>query len=69
MNKPVDLNDIQPDVVYYTDAIKDCEVTLNRVHNNTIFFNVLTENKGGYLIEDDGTLAFPLSEQVFFFEK
>ncbi len=69
MNKPVELINIQPDVIYYTDSVMDCEVTLNRIENNTIFFDILSETNGGYVEEPDGTIAFPLNADVFFFEK
>ena len=69
MNKPVKLINIQPDVIYYTDEIMDCEVKLNRIVRNTAFFDILSESNGGYIQEPDGTLAFPLSELVTFFEK
>ena len=69
MNKPVELINIQPDVIYYTDTVMDCEVKLNRVKNNTIFFDILSESNGSYIQEPDGTIAFPLSEYVHFYEK
>jgi hypothetical protein len=69
MNKPVKLINIQPDVIYYTDEIMDCEVKLNRIVRNTAFFDILSESNGGYIQEPDGTLAFPLSELLTFFEK
>jgi hypothetical protein len=69
MNKPVELINIQPDVIYYTDTAMDCEVKLNRVKNNTIFFDLISETNGGYIQEPDGTLAFPLNEFVYFYEK
>lgn len=69
MNKPVELINIQPYVIYYTDTVMDCEVKLNRVKNNTIFFDILSESNGSYIQEPDGTIAFPLSESVHFYEK
>lgn len=69
MNIPVELINIQPDVIYYTDLVMDCEVKLNRVKNNTIFFDLISEASGGYIQEPDGTLAFPLSESLYFYEK
>ena len=69
MNKPVELINIQPDVIYYTDTVMDCEVKLNRVENNTIFFDLISETNGGYIQEPDNTLAFPLNEFLCFYEK
>jgi hypothetical protein len=69
MNKPVELINIQPGIIYYTDTAMDCEVKLNRVKNNTIFFDLISETNGGYIQEPDGTLAFPLNEFVYFYEK
>jgi hypothetical protein len=69
MNKPVELINIQPDVIYYTDTVMDCEVKLNRIKNNTIFFDILSESNGSYIQEPDGTIAFPLSECLHFYEK
>lgn len=69
MNKPVELINIQPDVIYYTDLAMDCEVKLNRVENNTIFFDLISETNGGYIQEPDGTLAFPLNGFIHFYKK
>jgi hypothetical protein len=69
MNNSTKLTEIKPGVVYYTDLMKDCEVTLNRVQNNSIFFNVIYENNSGYVFEDDGTLVFSLSSHIYFYEK
>jgi len=69
MNKPVELINIQPDVIYYTDSVMDCEVKLNRIERNTAFFDILSETNGGYVEEPDGTIAFHLNADVFFYEK
>jgi hypothetical protein len=69
MNKPVELTNIQPDVIYYTDLRMDCEVKLNRIENTTIFFDILSQSSGGYIQEPDGTVAFPLNDFLAFYEK
>jgi len=69
MIKPVDLKNVKKDVVYYPDVTEDCEVILNRIVNNTIYFTIISESNGGYVQEQDGTIAFPLSEAILFLEK
>jgi hypothetical protein len=69
MNNPTVLTNVQPGIIYYTDTAMDCEVKLNRVENNTIFFDLISKTNGGYIQEPDGTLAFPLNEFVYFYEK
>ena len=69
MSKPVDLKNIRKDVVYYPDTTKDCEVILDRIVNSTVYFTIISESNGGYVQEQDGTIAFPLSEGIYFLEK
>jgi hypothetical protein len=69
MAKMVELNKIEPGIVYYTDAKNDCEVVLNRIENKTIFFTQVSTNDGGYIHEEDGTICFPLTEGLYFEEK
>lgn len=69
MSKPVDLKHVKKNVVYYPDTTEDCEVILDRIVNNTIYFTIISESNGGYVQEQDGTIAFPLSEGVYFLEK
>jgi hypothetical protein len=69
MDKLVKLTDIKDGVVYYTDTVKDCEVILNKIVNKTIYFDIVSESDGDYISEPDGTIAFPLQEDLEFIEK
>jgi hypothetical protein len=71
MDKLVKLTDIKDGVVYYTDTVKDCEVILNKIVNKTIYFDIVSESNGkyAYIPEPDGTIAFPLQEDLLFIEK
>jgi hypothetical protein len=69
MDKLVKLTDIKDGVVYYTDTVKDCEVILNKIVNKTIYFDIVSESDGDYIPEPDGTIAFPLQEDLEFIEK
>jgi hypothetical protein len=69
MSKVIEIEKAQSDIVYYTDEIMDCEVTLNRIEGTTVYFNVVSTNNGGYLSEDDGTIGFPMGCGLRFIEK
>jgi hypothetical protein len=57
------MTELEPNVQYYTDPFRDCVVTLEKYENRTVFLKPIDPNQlGGYIVDYDGLIQFPLDD-------